>query len=387
VFRNRAISRRRASQGTLLLLWLAAVPARGQHGQTAEDEPAPEPRERPVEAEEDAENALSGVPIVAYLPETGFLLGGYGVYHFRFAGQPASEPASTVPLLAAVTSKKELGVELSPELFLPGKAYWLIGDFTARYVPDTSYFGLGNDTRAADEETYAALAFGAETEWRAQLASGLYLGVLQTLQWRGIDEVDPDGLLAMESPPGIGGGFTSGLGPQVAYDTRDNTFAPRRGTFAVLSLPIHGPRLGSEWSFTRITLDARQFVSISGPHVLAFHVLLDAVVGTAPFDRMPELAGAYALRGHLRGRFRDKQALSFEVEYRFPIYWRFGGAVFAGVGQVAPGLTDVRFDRFHFAGGAGIRFALVPEERINLRLDVAASRDGVHPYFAPGEAY
>jgi len=102
---------------------------------------------------------------------------------------------------------------------------------------------------------------------------------------------------------------------------------------------------------------------------------------------MPELASSNALRGYLRGRFRDKQALSFELEYRFPIVWRFGGAAFAGVGQVAPELTDMRFDRFHVAGGAGIRFALVPEERINLRLDVAAAPDGVHPYFAPGEAY
>lgn len=385
------IWRLRAREPALLLIWLLAAPAHGQSREAASDRPADESEDAqaaPAEAkEEESEDGLDWVPIVAFLPETGFLLGGYGVYHFRFAGQPASEPASTVPLLVAVTSKKELGVELSPEFFLPGKAYWLTGDFTGRLVPDNSFFGLGNDTRTADEETYRALAFGADTEWRRLVVGGLYLGVLQTLQWRAVEKVDPDGLLAMIDPPGIGGGWTSGLGPQLAYDTRDNTHAPRRGSFAVLSLPIFGPSTGSEWAFTRITLDVRHFLSLSGPHVLAFHLLFDAVLGTAPFDRLPEIASSNAMRGYLRGRFRDRQALSFEVEYRFPIFWRFGGVVFAGVGQVASSATDMRIERFHVAGGVGIRFTLVPEERLNLRLDVAAAPDGVHPYFAPDEAY
>jgi hypothetical protein len=386
VLRTTVISRLHGREQALLLIWLVAAPARGQVPQNPADEPEGK-RETAAESDEDADDGLSGVPVVAYLPETGFLFGGYGVYHFRFAGQSASEPASTLPLLAAVTSKKELGIDFTPELFWPGKEYWLLGDFTARLVPDASYFGLGNDTREADEETYRALAFGADTEWRRHVAGGLFLGLLQTLQWRGVAEVDPDGLLATTDPPGIGGGWTSGLGPELAYDTRDNTHAPRSGNFALLAVPVHVPSAGSEWAFTRITIDLRHYLSISGPHVLAFHLLFDAVLGTAPFDRLPEIASSNAMRGYLRGRFRDLQALSFEIEYRFPIFWRFGGAAFAGVGQVASSATDMRLSRFHVAGGAGIRFALVPEERINLRLDVAAAPDGVHPYFAPGEAY
>jgi hypothetical protein len=362
------ISGSRSRTAATIILWLAAASVQGQE-------------------QEESEDGLSGVPIVAYLPEAGFILGGYGVYHFRFAGQPASEPASTLPMLAAVTSDKEIGIESTPELFLPGKAYWLVFDLGVRFVPEQSFFGLGNDTRAEEEETYRETVFGFDSSWRARMVDGLYLGVVQTLQWRRVSEVDPDGLLAATQPPGIVGGITSGLGPELAYDTRDNTFAPLRGSYVVLAIPVHGTSLGSEWTFTRLTLDARHFQAISGPHVLAFHLLFDAVIGTAPFDRQPELASATALRGYLRGRFRDRRALSFEIEYRFPIYWRFGGALFIGVGQVAPSVSDLAFDRFHVAGGGGIRFALVPEERINLRLDVGATPDGVHPYFAPGEFY
>jgi outer membrane protein assembly factor BamA len=341
-----------------------------------------------AQEEQESENGLSGVPIIAYLPEAGFIAGGYGVYHFRFAGQPASEPASTLPLLAAVTSDKEFGIESTPEIFLPGKAYWLVFDLSARLVPDQSFFGMGNDTRAEDEESYRETVLGLDSSWRGRIVDGLYLGVAQTLQWRRVRDVDPDGLLAAARPPGIEGGVTSGLGPELVYDTRDNTFAPLRGSYIVFAIPVHGTTIGSEWTFTRLTLDARHYQAIpGGRHVLAFHLLFDAVLGTAPFDRQAELASATALRGYLRGRFRDRRALSFEIEYRFPIYWRFGGALFVGVGQVAPSVSDLAFDRFHFAGGGGIRFALVPEERINLRLDVGATPDGVHPYFAPAEFY
>jgi hypothetical protein len=355
-------------RGIALLLWLASAAARAQDAEAAE-------------------NGVNGVPIVAYLPETGLLLGGYAVYHFRFAGQSTAEPASTLPVIAAVTTKKELGIELDPELFLPDKTYWLYGEATARFVPKTSYFGLGNATRNDDEEGYQSIVLGLDTEWRRRLVGGLYVGVFQTLQYRSVQDVDPDGLLAADRPPGFEGGISSGLGPELFYDTRDNAYAPRRGSLLSLSLPFFGPTTGSEFRFTRITFDARTYLPLGGRHVLALRGLWDAVIGTAPFDRGPEIGSSSAMRGYVRGRFRDAQALSFEVEWRFPIYWRFGGAAFVGAGRVADRLTDMGWSGFHLAGGIGVRFALVPEERINLRLDVAAAPDAVHPYLAPGEAY
>jgi hypothetical protein len=360
-------------------------------GGAAASPPAPAANdEAPKEAKnakEREEDGISAFPVVAYLPESGVIFGGYATYHFRFAGQPDSEPASTVPLLAAVTTKKELGFELTPELFTRGKTYWLNGDATARWVPDTSYFGLGNDTDTDDEEVYHSTTFGLDTSVRRLVGDGLYVGLMQTLQWRGTSKLEPERMLATERPDGIDGGWTSGIGAEVAYDTRDNTSAPHYGSYFLLSVPVHTPWLGSEWTFTRVLLDLRQFVQLSGEHILAFRAQSEIIVGDAPFDRLAELGGSGSLRGYVRGQFRDKQSLSFDAEYRFPIYWRFSGVAFVGVGQVAPNFGGLGFDRFHVAGGVGLRFAIVPEERINIRLDVAMAPGAFHGYFSPLEAY
>lgn len=338
------------------------------------------------DAKEEAEG-ISALPVVAYLPESGLILGGYATYHFRWPGQPSSEPASTVPLLAAVTTKKELGFELTPELFTVGKTYWLLGDVTARWVPSTNYFGLGNDTELDDEEAYRAITFGLDTNVRRRVVEGVYVGVIQTLQWRGLADLKPDGLLDRERPAGVTGGWTSGIGAELAYDTRDNTSAPHRGSYFLLSVPVHTPWLGSEWTFTRVLLDLRQFVQLTGEHILALRFSSEIVMGDAPFDRLAELGGSGSLRGYVRGQFRDKQSVALDVEYRFPIYWRFSGVAFIGTGQVAPNMGALAFDRWHVAGGVGLRFAIVPEERINVRLDVAAAPGAFRGYFAPREAY
>ena len=77
------------------------------------------------------------------------------------------------------------------------------------------------------------------------------------------------------------------------------------------------------------------------------------------------------MRGYYAGRYRDKKFLGAQVEYRFPIYWRISGTTFASTGQVADELNDFHFGGFKWAGGVGLRFAVLPSEKLNLRFDVA----------------
>jgi hypothetical protein len=62
-------------------------------------------------------------------------------------------------------------------------------------------------------------------------------------------------------------------------------------------------------------------------------------------------------------------------------------ALFVGVGQVAPAVYQFTLPGFKVAGGAGIRFSIDTEERINLRVDLAWSENTPALYLTVFEAF
>lgn len=331
---------------------------------------------------------LGGFPVVAYLPEAGLIGGGYGVYYFQLgSGDGRGEaPPSSVQLLAVASTEGQVGLEATPEFFLDRRGYWLRADIEARIDPEAAFFGMGNETRVEDEESYSQKTLELMLEGRRLLLARLYGGLVADLGVRTVEDVPAGGLLDTLAPEGRDGDFVSGVGPSLTWDGRDAVFSPSSGTLATASATFYSGLLGSELSFTRLSLDVRQFVDLGAEHVLALQARGDLLSGEVPFDRNAKLGGAELLRGYIRGRFRDDALVAAQVEWRFPIYWRFRGAAFVGAGQ-AVGESPLSPARFHVAGGVGLRFVLLPREHIVVRLDGAASPDAVRPYFAPGEAF
>jgi hypothetical protein len=87
------------------------------------------------------------------------------------------------------------------------------------------------------------------------------------------------------------------------------------------------------------------------------------------------------------GRFRDMTMAAVQAEYRFPIWKIVGGALFAGIGEVAERPADLALADLQVTGGAGLRVTLDPKERINLRIDLGISRFGVFPIVVITEAF
>ncbi len=76
-----------------------------------------------------------------------------------------------------------------------------------------------------------------------------------------------------------------------------------------------------------------------------------------------------------------------ELEVRQHLIWRLGGAVFAGLGQVAPALDDFDDNRLLWSAGLGLRFRLTEQNRMNYRTDIAWGRNGFEFYFSITEAF
>jgi hypothetical protein len=332
------------------------------------------------------ESRRSGIvplPALSYAPETGLNLGGYVLY-FRHLGDVDETRPSTVELSAVGTTNKQLFLGLDTSVWLSRNAFNVRGSAGFDYFP-AFYYGIGKHTTLDQEEPYTARIASANTAFMARLAPSLYLGVRGALDHHVIEEVEPARELAAGVTPGSRGGLTVGLAPALTLDTRDFIFATTRGVFVDAWYAIRDERLGSQFNHGVFNADVRLFFPIKGT-VLAVQGLAFVSHGTLPFFLLPRMGGD-GLRGVFFGRFRDRHLVEAQAEYRFPIFWRVGGTFFGGVGQVARRLTDFVLDDFVPAGGAGVRYAIAPAERLNIRFDYAYSNEGPLYYLTVGEAF
>ena len=110
-----------------------------------------------------------------------------------------------------------------------------------------------------------------------------------------------------------------GIGVVLTRDTRDRVIAPRRGSLHVLRARVHPEGLGNTYGYTQVRADLRAYVPVARGHVLAVRGLAATTTANPPFDELPALGGDEVMRGYFEGRFRDRQMLVLEADYRFPI--------------------------------------------------------------------
>jgi hypothetical protein len=161
---------------------------------------------------------------------------------------------------------------------------------------------------------------------------------------------------------------------------------PQRGVSPVGSPEGYLPAWLSDYRFVELQADQRTFISLPMSSVVALQAFCQVVIGEAPIDVLPALGGPAMLRGFFQGRYRDKVYLVGQAEWRVPLFWRLGAAVFGAVGNVYPDLAHVGGDNLKAAGGLGLRLNVGRRNPVNIRLDVARAPDSTGVYLVIGEA-
>lgn len=174
-----------------------------------------------------------------------------------------------------------------------------------------------------------------------------------------------------------------GLGFAIERDTRDDIFAPSEGTLFQIDARFFSETLSSDEDYETYDFSLAGFHAIGFDTVLGWRGLTRLSGGDVPFNEL----GQHDLRGYERGRYRDEVHVAGEVELRRPLFWRFSGVTYAGLGQVAPELDELNDDSLLWSAGFGLRFQLTRESQLNYRSDVAWGRDGFEFYFSLGEEF
>jgi hypothetical protein len=75
------------------------------------------------------------------------------------------------------------------------------------------------------------------------------------------------------------------------------------------------------------------------------------------------------------------------MEYKTVLFWKIGGVLFVGMGDVAGQFSDFKLKNFKYSYGFGFRYAFDWEERLTIRADFGFGKNTSGVYFSMSEAF
>lgn len=331
------------------------------------------------------------VPVATSSPETGLRVGVVLQYFLNTgAGKDSSRKTrdSYSYLEALYSTRRQMVFENYTQLLTPGEKFFI--RHRMGYVNyNERIWGFGNQTVGKDDfekvkYTRLYLQSSITRQLKNKLFAGLNLNISNTYDVS--TDIKDSNLLAGQ--PGQTGSLVVGLGPTIIWDKRDHVLSPRRGWYGELTITHYMPGLGSDFSYTEYLGDIRKYFPLRDSSILAVQGYTLLTNGTVPWREQARMGNSTIMRGYFSGRFRDREYMAAQAEYRKPVHRLAVLALFASVGQVQHTIRDFDWNDTRLAGGLGLRILANKAKRIYLRFDYAMSTDKTSGfYFKVGEAF
>jgi outer membrane protein assembly factor BamA len=175
----------------------------------------------------------------------------------------------------------------------------------------------------------------------------------------------------------------------VGLDSRPSAGYARRGGFYGVTFHDYTDT-GGAYGFTQLEYEAVQHLPVLRESwVISLHGRV-ATTGTKtdeviPFFLLPAVGGGSSLRGFSSWRFRDRNSLELQAEWRVIVNRFIDMAVFFDAGKVTADTRDLNLDSLKTDAGLGFRFhgpIATP-----LRIEVAQGNEGLSFIFAASAAF
>ena len=327
-----------------------------------------------------AEKGFLIIPVAFYSPETRIGVGIGGYYYFRLKKDSVTRPSS-INLAAIYTQNRQAIFQMPVELAFDQNNYILNIDPTLTRYP-YRFYGIGNEVDLDSSELYSADIVRIKGSLMRRVRPKVFAGPVFRFEHQTMRRLSEGGMLENNDIPGKQGGNVWGLGGKLLLDFRNNIFTPTQGTY----FSLQAYRLMGDYQGTNIVGDLRKYFPVGEESSLAFQAYWEGWSGSPPFYMLARMGGYYRMRGYFDGALRDKHFMQVQGEFRFPLFWRFGAAVFGSLGQVS-NTAAIHRDHIRGAAGVGLRFLFNPKERINLRIDYARGRNTSGLYLTVAEAF
>jgi hypothetical protein len=298
-------------------------------------------------------SAITVLPALASAPETGLTYGVVMQLVTRPTGDSITRP-TRYEVLAVRTTKSQWRVAAEGDAWFAQNDWRVSGRIEYRVFP-LSYYGIGIDAPESSKETFTPKGLNGFVQVQRKLAPEWYaIGGVKF--WDQTITIAPLGPLALSGYIGSLRSIVWQGG--VAYDSRDDVFAPSRGALVQLTEGVSTTALGSDLGYTRTVFDARVYRQVHPRVVAAAQVVTDIGTGTPPFDQLGMMGSSSIARGYELGRYRDRHFAGTQGELRVQVHPRVALAGYVGMATVSPTLSDFTSVRWLPTVGGGMRFSL-----------------------------
>ena len=325
------------------------------------------------------------VPAPSYNPAFGAMLTVMGMYAYR------PDPAQVKPWMAGAVAFGAQNGSWGGLLFnraILAEDTWRViaaaGYLDMRY----DYYGVGDSSLQDDPIELRQRVSVVGGKVLHEFSDNLYLGPVASL--RGIRTSSVDARLAeTEVSQSIGG-----IGVAGEYDTRDQDFKPHDGWYVEAQWieqagsDIHlGPVASDGPRYRTAYARVNRYQPLGDTTTLALRGATQFAGEDTPFYDLPTLGGRSTdLRGY-SGEYRDRVMAAAQAEVRQDLPYRFGVVGFAGLGAVEDSYAELLASSLHPSLGAGLRYLVATENRINAALDFAWGDRGWTWYLSVGESF
>jgi len=330
-------------------------------------------------------------PILKVSPETSLAFGATVILNWDFKNANANTFSSIGRSTFIYTFNKQLDWTSYFEVYTKNNNFVFIGSISYKRFPQY-YYGVGNEIEENDREKFDYQRFYVDLKGRYRVFNDFFVGVaidfntLYNVSW---NEKENSKFWNNPSLLGTNGYVVSGLGPEISYDSRDIAGSPMRGSKINIAYLFYGEGIGSEYTYRGLEMRFSKYITISKKrkYVLALNYYGDLVWGDMPFDQIPGLGNDKVMRGYYNGRYRDKNYMAVQAEWRMPIWKVIGMTTWVGAGQVGNRVSDYTWSGMKPNFGIGLRVMIDKRSSTNLRIDEGFGRNTNGMYLSIGEAF
>lgn len=344
---------------------------------------------------DESSKTFVAVPLINNNPamKTGF--GAMGMYFFKTNQNDKLSPPSVVNLIGLYSTNKSY-------FFFPmAKLYWGENKHRATLITGTLRVNNNFDYNYEGDDinlVFSELRYFITAEYSRRIVNDFYLGFLYLgtkTNYKFDQGTDEENEFTEDffEQNGITDNFVSSIGLNFSFDNRDYPYYPTKGFDLSVRPKFNTSWLGSDNDYIDTDYAFKGYTSLASDKVLAFSVNGGFATGDVPFDGYQNYGVRNSLRGYTTGKYKGRNMIAAQAEYRWNFYKRWGAVAFAGTGSIWGTDTDENgeevFNRDWLPSvGTGLRFMVSPAKKINLRLDYAWGVDGNQGlYFGVMEAF
>jgi hypothetical protein len=332
---------------------------------------------------------FSGAPSLGYSLTSGLAAIFVGDGAFYMSEEP-DQKISIIYLDILYTQKQQFVFRIQNNLWTKNNKFNIVTDWRYYWYPQKTY-GLGTDSQLENfvDQTYSyirlhqTLLKNFNPNWYAGagFAWDYHYDIVQS---GGNQELKDEIQLYGLGDRSTSSGFLFNL----LYDNRINSINPWGGAYANLIYRPNFTFLGSDASWQMLSVDLRKYIPFPthSENILAFWSYnWFTFGGDAPYLDLPTTgwdSSSNMGRGYIQGRFRSKNLLYVESEYRFKISRSglFGGVAFVNAQSVSSYPSN-QFNYVALGAGAGLRIKFNKYSRANICIDYAFGQGGSQGVF------